>query len=86
MQRSFAQIYMTLGSIFGLILAAPLWFAALFGQALPTTSPQILALLEVLLIATIKGVLRSFAWLPSIVYNVGMHKVPFEIWLFHGWW
>ena len=39
-----------------------------------------------LLVATLAGVLRAFAWLPSLVYHVGMHHVPFAHWLFSGWW
>jgi hypothetical protein len=86
MGRGFIQIYMTLGAIFGVILAGPLWYAALFGRAVPTNAPQIEALAVTLLIATLHGVLRAFLWLPSLVYNVGMHKIAFVQWLFGGWW
>jgi hypothetical protein len=86
MGRSFVQIYMTIGAIFGVILAGPLWYAALFGHPVPTGSAQIQSLLMTLLIATVHGVLRAFAWLPSLVYNVGMHKIAFTHWLFGGWW
>jgi hypothetical protein len=86
MRRSFTQIYMTIGAIFGVVLAGPQWFAALFGHAAPANAPQIQSLLITLLIATLHGVLRAFAWLPSIVYTVGMHKIPFETWLFNGSW
>jgi hypothetical protein len=80
------QIYMTIGAIFGVILAGPLWYAALFGHPVPTGSAQIQSLLVTLLVATVHGVLRAFAWLPSLVYNVGMHKIAFTHWLFGGWW
>jgi hypothetical protein len=80
------QIYMTIGAIFGVILAGPLWYAALFGHPVPTGSAQIQSLLMTLLIATLHGVLRAFAWLPSLVYNVGMHKMVFMHWLLSGWW
>jgi hypothetical protein len=86
MGRSFVQIYMTIGAIFGVILAGPQWYAALFGHPVPTGSAQIQSLLVTLLIATVHGVLRAFAWLPSLVYNVGMHKIAFTHWLFGGWW
>lgn len=85
MQR-FIQIYMTIGAIFGVILAGPLWYAALFGHAVPDTTGKIQALLVTLLIATFHGVVRAFAWLPSLVYNVGMHKMAFMHWLFGGSW
>jgi hypothetical protein len=80
MGRNFVQIYMSLGAIFGVILAGPLWYAALFGHAVPSTGPQI----QSLLIATFHGVIRAFAWLPSLVYYVGMHKMEFTHWLFGG--
>jgi hypothetical protein len=80
------QIYMTIGAIFGVILAGPLWYAALFGHPVPSGSAQIQSLLMTLLIATVHGVLRAFAWLPSLVYNVGMHKMDFMHWLLSGWW
>lgn len=86
MGRSFVQIYMTIGAIFGVILAGPQWYAALFGHPVPTGNAQIQSLLVTLLIATVHGVLRAFAWLPSLVYNVGMHKIAFTHWLFGGWW
>jgi hypothetical protein len=86
MGRSFTQIYMTIGAIFGVILAGPLWYAALFGHPIPTGGAQIQSLVTTLLIATVHGVLRAFAWLPSLVYNVGMHKIAFTNWLFGGWW
>jgi hypothetical protein len=80
------QIYMTLGAIFGVLLGAPAWYAALFGHGVPSGTEQIKSLLVALLVATIRGVLRAFAWLPSLVYNVGMHKHAFATWLFSGWW
>ena len=85
MQR-FVQIYMTIGAIFGIILAAPEWYFALFGHAVPNDAAKIQSLLITLLFATFHGVLRAFAWLPSIVYNVGMHKVPILHWLLNGPW
>jgi hypothetical protein len=86
MGRGFVQIYMTIGAIFGVILAGPLWYVALFGHGVPATAAQIKLLVTALLIATLHGVLRAFLWLPSLVYNVGMHKVAFVHWLFGGWW
>jgi hypothetical protein len=86
MGRSFVQIYMTIGAIFGVILAGPRWYAILFGHGVPATSAAITGMLTALLIATLHGVLRAFLWLPSLVYNVGMHKVAFVHWLFGGWW
>jgi hypothetical protein len=85
MQR-FVQTYMTIGAIFGVILAGPLWYAALFGQRVPGDAAQIQSLLVTVLIATFHGVVRAFAWLPSLVYNVGMHKMAFMHWLFGGSW
>jgi hypothetical protein len=86
MGRNFVQIYMTLGAIFGVILAGPLWYAALFGHAVPSDGAQVQSLLITLLLATVHGVLRAFAWLPSLVYNVAMHKMAFQTWLFRGAW
>ncbi len=86
MQRSIAQTYMTIGAIFGLILAGPLWFAALFDRPVPSNAPGIQNLLVTLLIATVHGVVRAFAWLPSLVYHVAMHRVPFMHWLIYGPW
>ncbi len=86
MRRSFIQIYMTIGAIFGVILAGPQWFMALFSHAVPADATQIQSLAITLLIATLHGVLRAFAWLPGIVYTVGMQKIPFETWLFNGSW
>ncbi len=85
-RRSFISIYMSVGAIFGVILAGPLWFLALFGRSVPSNETQIQGLLVTLLITTLRGVCRAFAWLPSLVYNIGMHKLPFETWLLHGWW
>ena len=67
-------------------LAGPLWYAALFGHAVPSSAGQIQGLLMTLLVATLHGVLRAFLWLPSLVYNVGMHKIAFTHWLFSGFW
>jgi hypothetical protein len=82
MGRNFVQIYMTVGAIFGIILGGPLWYAALFGRAVPSTAPQVQSLLVVLLIATLHGVVRAFVWLPSLAYYVGVHHMAFEHWLF----
>jgi len=86
MHRNFVQIYMTIGAIFGVILAGPLWFTILFGHAVPSDATAIKSMVVALLIATFHGVLRAFAWLPSLVYNVGMHKMAFSHWMFAGWW
>jgi hypothetical protein len=80
------QIYMTIGAILGVILAGPLWYGILFGHGVPATAAAIKGMVTALLIATLHGVLRAFLWLPSLVYNVGMHKVAFVHWLFGGWW
>ncbi len=84
--RNLVQTYMIIGAIFGVILAGPLWYLALFGYAVPSNAAQVQALVVRLLLATIAGVFRAFAWLPSLVYHVGMHKVPFMHWLLTGWW
>ncbi len=87
MGRNFVQTYMTIGAIFGVILAGPQWYAALFaGHHVPTGTAQIQSLLMTLLIATLHGVVRAFIWLPSLVYNVAMHKMAFMTWLFGGAW
>ena len=86
MGRNFVQIYMTIGAIFGVILAGPLWYTILFRHGVPASGSAITGMLTGLLIATLHGVLRAFLWLPSLVYNVGMHKVAFVHWLFGGWW
>jgi len=86
MRGSAVQFYMTIGVIFGVILGGPLWYAALFDQPLPGDMGQIKQLLLVLLIATLKGSLRALSWLPSLIYHVGLHKMPFATWLFEGWW
>ena len=86
MGRNFVRIYMTIGAIFGVILAGPLWFAALFNGHVPSDAAQIKTLVIALLIATFHGVVRAFVWLPSLVYSVGMHRMGFEHWLFGGWW
>ncbi len=86
MLRNFVQTYMTIGAIFGVILAGPRWFAILFGHPVPNDAAQIQTMLIALLIATIHGVLRAFAWLPSLIYNVGMHKIEFMHWLLGGTW
>jgi hypothetical protein len=83
MGRGFVQIYMTIGAIFGVILAGPSWYEALSAHTAPSATAQ---LAVTLLTATVQGVLRAFLWLPSLVYNVGMHKVAFVHWLFGGWW
>lgn len=86
MRRTFSQTYMTIGAIFGVILAGPRWFGALLERPLPHDAEGIQRLLGILLIATFQGVMRSFAWLPSLVYKVAMHHMPFMRWLFTGWW
>ena len=86
MRRSFVQTYMTIGAIFGVILAGPRWFAILFDRPVPNDAERIQSMLVALLVATFHGVLRAFAWLPSLIYNVGMHKIAFSHWLVGGWW
>jgi hypothetical protein len=77
---------MTVGVILGIALGGPLWYAALFDQPLPNDVSEIKQLALVLLIATLKGALRAFTWLPSLIYHVGMQKMSFSVWLFNGWW
>lgn len=86
MQRSLVQFYMTIGAILGVILAGPRWFQILFGRPVPNDAASIQDMLVLLLIATLHGVARAFAWLPSLIYNVEMHRLPFSYWLLHGWW
>ncbi len=86
MRGRFIQTYMTIGTIFGVILAGPLWYVALFGRKVPSDTAQVQSLLIILLEATVAGVCRAFAWLPSLIYHVGMLKTPFNHWLFNGWW
>ncbi len=87
MRGGVVQFYMTIGAIFGVIVAGPIWYDALFNSPLPTGLPEIKALLLQLLIATFHGVLRAFAWLPSLIFHVGIHKMPFDSWLLGdgGW-
>ena len=86
MRGGVVQFYMTIGAIFGVILAGPLWYGALVDLPLPPDLSDTKALLLVLLIATLQGVLRAFAWFPSLIYHVGIHKMSFGVWLFSGWW
>ncbi len=86
MRGGVVQFYMTIGTIFGVLLAAPLLYGAFFEQPLPTNLPDIKQLALAVLIIVLKGVLRAFAWLPSLVYHVGIHKMDFGTWLFSGWW
>lgn len=86
MRGGVAQFYMTIGAVFGIVLAGPHWYKDLFEQPLPSDISEIKALLLVLLIDTAQGVLRAFAWLPSLIYHIGIHKMPFLTWLFSGWW
>ena len=81
------QAYMTIGAILGVLLAGPLWYVALFQRALPVDFPEVKTLLMLLLVATIHGVVRAFAWLPGLILHVGMQKIAFGTWLFDGaWW
>ncbi len=82
MGRNFVRSYMTIGAILGVILGGPLWYAALFGRAVPSSAPQVQSLLLVLLMATFHGVVRAFVWLPSLIYYVGVHKMGFTPWMF----
>jgi len=86
MRGGVVQFYLTIGAIFGVILAGPLLYGALFEQPLPTDMSEIKQLLLVAAIAMLKGVLRALAWLPSLIYHVGVHKMSFVVWLFNGWW
>jgi hypothetical protein len=86
MRGRFIQSYMTIGAIFGVILAGPLWYVALFSKPIPSSAARILSLLIDLLLATVMGVLRAFAWAPSLIYHVIMLKIPFMHWLMTGWW
>ncbi|HLG86499.1 MAG TPA: hypothetical protein VKZ79_04815 [Alphaproteobacteria bacterium] len=86
MRGGVAQFYMTVGAIFGLLLGGAGWYAALFDQPLPSDMAEVKRLLLELLIATIQGTLRAFAWLPSLIWHVGLQKADFSLWLFNGWW
>ena len=74
MRGGVVQVYMTIGAIFGVILAAPHLYANLFGQGLPTDTGETKQLLLVILLDVLQGVLRAFAWLPSLIYHVGIDR------------
>ena len=57
-----------------------------FIQPVPDSAGKMQSLLVTLLIATFHGVVRAFAWAPSLVYKVVMHKIAFMHWLFGGSW
>jgi len=39
-----------------------------------------------LLLATGHGVLRAYAWLPSLIYHLTEHHFTFDQWLTRGVW
>jgi hypothetical protein len=39
-----------------------------------------------LLVATGHGVLRGYAWLPSVIYHLATHQLTFDQWLTAGAW
>ncbi len=85
MRWGFVRTYITAGATQGVILAVPLWQAALAGQTVPRNWPEAKPLLFALTMATGHGVLRMYSWLPSLIYHVGIHGIAFQHWLFDGW-
>ena len=79
-------IYLSIGGTFGFILARPLWIAAVAGQSWPHDWQQAKPLLFNLLMATGHGVLRAYAWLPSLIYHLTEHRFTFDEWLTRGVW
>jgi hypothetical protein len=85
MRRGLIQTYITIGLTFGFILVWPQWAAALKGRDWPRDWAEAGPLLLTLARAAGHGVLRSYSWLPSMIYHVGTHKMTFVQWLFDGW-
>lgn len=79
------RTYITIGITLGVILAVPLWQAALAGQKLPHSWPEAKPMTIALLLATGHGVLRMYSWLPSVIYHLGFGHMTFQQWLFDGW-
>jgi hypothetical protein len=80
------QAYSSIGTVFGLIRAVPELYDVFAGHPVPNDSAETRDMLIAVLIAIVHGLLRAIAWLPSIVYKVGMHHEPLRSWLFSGWW
>ena len=85
MRFGLIRTYVTIGATFGVIIAVPLWQAALAGQRMPQNWPEAKPLLLALTLATGHGVLRMYSWLPSLIYYLGFHGVTLQQWLFAGW-
>ncbi len=83
--RWFLKTYLTVGATLGVILAVPGWQVALEGQPFLPSWNAAKPLGLKLLLATGHGVLRMYSWLPSLIYNMGEHKLAFREWLFTGW-
>jgi hypothetical protein len=79
------RTYITIGITLGVILAVPLWQAALAGQKLPHSWPEAKPLALALTLATGHGVLRVYSWLPSVIYHLAFAHMSFQQWLFDGW-
>jgi hypothetical protein len=82
----FIQTYLTIGATFGVILAQPVWRRVLEAGPLPHEWPALKPILLTLLLATGHGVLRAYAWLPSLIYNQYNRLLDFQHWLFAGSW
>lgn len=85
MRFGLIRTYITIGSTLGVILAVPLWQAALAGQNMPHTWAEAKPTAFALTMASGHGVLRMYSWLPSLIYYTGVHDTPFKDWLFAGW-
>jgi hypothetical protein len=86
MRPNLMQAYMSIGSLLGLVRAAPELYAVFQGHPVPDDPAQTRSLAIAVLYAVLHGLVRAIAWLPSLVYNVGMHHESITTWLFTGWW
>ena len=86
MRRNWVTIYLSVGATFGFILARPLWITGLTSREWPRSCPQAQPLVFNLLLATGHGVLRAYAWLPSLIYHLTEHHFTFDQWLTRGVW
>jgi hypothetical protein len=86
MIRTWIVIYLSVGATFGFILARPLWLAVLSGRGWPSDWAELQPMIMPLLVATGHGVLRGYAWLPSVIYHLATHQLTFDQWLTAGAW
>jgi len=86
MRLHWITIYLSVGATFGFLMARPLWLAALAGQQWPHSWPEAKPQILSLSIATGHGVLRAYAWLPSLIYHLATHELTFDQWLTQGVW